>query len=463
VVFFAEAIQALYEFVTFTFKRPKPTLKAVIIYFLTLAFVSGAALYFLDGNYIDPDPFRLMLVLLAFTLILSDINSVAVYCMYPLTLIMKRRALTAARKKVAVFEHLKVIGITGSYGKSTTKEFITQLLSKKYKVLSTQGNVNTEIGVAQTVMNKLKPEHEVFVVEMGAYKRGEIKAICDIVRPTVGVVTGINEQHVGLFGSTEAIMEAKFELLDALPETGLAVCNGDNTFCVEMAAQAKCRKQLYSITFKSDFAGENIAVEPTKVCFTLHAGDKKAEVCCHVVTRHNVLNVLAAVSVALEMGMTFDEIVRELPQLTLPKKTMTVTVHGDTVVIDDTYNTNSDGLRSALVYMKEAYEDYKKIVVFPGIIELGSSADEVHVELGADIAQIADVFIITSVDFAEPLARGARLGHMETDQIIVTEDPEDVEKLIADVSQKKVILFESRGMEAVLNKLKIPNPESKNE
>jgi len=163
---------------------------------------------------------------------------------------------------------VKVIGITGSYGKSSTKEFLATILSAKYKVCKTSANRNSEIGVAETVLRELKPEHEIFIVEMGAYRTGEIKAICDIVHPTIGVLTAVSEQHLALFGSLEATKKAKYELIEALPENGIAIFNADNRATRELAEQTLKPKRLYSTERPADVSANAITVQPEKLSFS---------------------------------------------------------------------------------------------------------------------------------------------------------------------------------------------------
>jgi UDP-N-acetylmuramoyl-tripeptide--D-alanyl-D-alanine ligase len=452
-VFLAESLQFLLELFTRKFRRPKPTVKAILIFFLTFFITCGAALFFLQWNFLNPDYYRLLLVLLVFSLLLSDINGLVIFLFAPLTLRAKRRVYDQALKKRDLLKNVKVIGITGSYGKTTTKEFLSTILSEKFNVLATEGNVNTEIGVANTILNNLKDEHEVFIVEMGAYRKGEIRTICDYARPDIGILTGINEQHVGLFGSLERTMEAKFELIESLPSKGLAVFNGDNEYCVSLAKGVKTPKKLYSIEGGSDVYASDIKVKPDGVSFLLCVGDESINVTAPITGRHNILNILACVCVGEKLDMTLSEMKVGIGKLSMPNRTLQVKRKGDTVVLDDTYNTNTDGIKSALQYMHEGFSDHKKIVVFPGILELGAQSEEIHVLVGTEIGKNADLFIISHTDFAKPLTRGARLGGMDSDQIRVLMDPVKVLAKIKSLKGNKVVLFESRGMESVMKKL----------
>lgn len=454
VIFLAEALIACTDIFYKRLKRPKLTIKAIIILSVTFILDVWFVYFFLDGNIINPDTFQLVLLLTVFALFLADINALVVFLFYPATLFAKRAIYKRARKKLAAFNNLKIIGITGSYGKSTTKEFLKVILSQKFCVYATEGNTNTEIGVANAVLDKLENKHQIFIAEMGAYKKGEIKTICDFLEPHIGIITGINEQHVGLFGSVAQTMRAKSELIKCLPQKGYAVLNADNEYCISLRSDTDAQVITYGILSDADIIASDIIVQPESVSFTVYLDGRKHFMQAPIIGRKNVLNILACVAVAYKLGMNWEEITRGVAKLVMPYKTLNVTTHGDTVLIDDTYNTNPDGLRAALEYMTEAYTDYKKIVVFPGILELGTDCERVHETLGVDIAHDADYFFISSVDFSEYLVRGARLGGMDGDHVKVIDSVDAMMKELNHIVGKKIILFESRGMERVLHRLK---------
>ena len=155
--------------------------------------------------------------------------SALVLAYQPLAVILRNRLIKAAKRTRTSCKKLLVIGVTGSYGKTSTKEYLAAILSEKFNVLKTREHQNSEVGISECILNELNDRHEIFVVEMGAYNRGGIKLLCDIVQPKIGVLTGINEQHMATFGSQENIIKAKYELIESLPNDGAAFFNGDNT------------------------------------------------------------------------------------------------------------------------------------------------------------------------------------------------------------------------------------------
>ncbi|HID86882.1 MAG TPA: UDP-N-acetylmuramoyl-tripeptide--D-alanyl-D-alanine ligase [Anaerolineae bacterium] len=390
----------------------------------------------------------------------------------------KRRIIRAARRKIQALplasarsglesitdssdwaanacDHLTVIGITGSYGKTSTKAFLHTILSARFKALRTVGSTNTDIGVARAILRDLTPEHEVFVVEMGAYRRGEIKAICDLVRPRIGILTGINEQHLALFKTLETTVRAKAELIEALPEDGLAILNGDSPHLADLAQKVPIRKKVYSTIREADVYAEDIVVQRDRVSFRVISDGEAQEFQVGVLGAQNVPNLLAAVCAAQELGMSLAEIAQAARAIEPPEGTMRPHpgIRG-TTLIDDTYSANPDGVLAALEYLQGA-PAHRRVMVTPGILELGSAASEAHRRVGRKMAQVCDLVIITSRDYARYLLEGAREGRMPEDRIVVEEDLGAVaRRLRAYLMPDDVVLFQGRGPEWVLKQLK---------
>src|SRR3989344_2874854 len=304
-------------------KYPKFTKKIVIISFTGLIL---AILMFSKGLYL-PAFILIILVPLAFQ---------------APTVVWRKEYLKKARLKRESFKDLLVIGITGSYGKTSTKEFLYEILSPKFKVLKTREHQNSEVGIARCVLSELKPEHEIFIVEMGAYNKRGIKMLCDIVKPKIGILTGINEQHMATFGSQENIIKTKYELIESLPQDGVAFFNGKNKYCRELYEQTKIKKYLY---------GENAGL--------------------------GLENFEGAKAVAKELGMTDQEIESASQKIEnkFPGIKIKEGVNG-LKVIDATYSANPESVITHLEYLKKF--PGKKVIVMPCLIELGKASAEVH-------------------------------------------------------------------------------------
>ncbi|MCH8741941.1 hypothetical protein IH779_03515, partial [Patescibacteria group bacterium] len=228
ILYFAESIKAIRDL--FRKKLKLPTLTKKTVFLALCLFLSEVLFLFILVN------FERDLDFFAFWLLTTDVftpflASVIILIFQPLAVFIKNQTIKKAKEKMKNTKNLLIIGITGSYGKSSTKEFLYTILSEKFKTLRTKANQNSEAGISQCILNDLKPEHEIFIVEMGAYGKGGIKLLCDIVKPKMGMLTGINEQHLSLFGSQENIKKTKYELIESLPKNGLAVFNGDSQQC----------------------------------------------------------------------------------------------------------------------------------------------------------------------------------------------------------------------------------------
>lgn len=398
------------------FHQPTNTAKSLLINFVSLI-VAGVVIFVLLKLFfggILANYWLLIISLVALYFLMPLIVSFHVFVFYIPTVIIKRIIYRLAAKKMRKIENLTVVGITGSYGKSSTKEFLAQILEKKFNVIKTPENVNSEIGVAKFVLKNLNdadysanchPERSssgekdlinktrqrdsspsaqndkkmIFIVEMGAYKRGEIRKICDIVKPKIGIITGINEQHLAMFGSIENIKKAKFELVESLPKNGLAVFSGDNKYCLEMSEAHGGKKAVC--------CGAGL---PFHVSISYGGGE---------LPRHYLSNIATAVEVARYLGMEDDKIKEAVANLKLSDRMAKIYSGKNGVsIIEDTYSANPDGVLSALDYLG-GQRRKNKIIVMPCLIELGKAAEEVHHRIGKKIREVCDLAIITTPDY----------------------------------------------------------------
>lgn len=394
--------------------------------------------------------FFLPVVAISAAIISPFVNTLLVGLLYPFTQLSKGRKLAAANRKIAQMQGLKVIGITGSYGKSSVKEFLSQILEKKFNVLKTPGNTNTEIGVAEVVLRSLKPEHQVFIVEAGAYKIGEIKKIAEMVKPRIGIITAVKDAHLGLFGSLENIKKAKFELIEALPEFGVAIFNNDNAGSAELAGRAKNKVIRYGKNEGSDLKAEKLEASVDGVSFEVKGVKFQAP----LPGLQNVSNILGAMAAALELGMKLEDLVEPIAGAKLRDHTLTVKkVSAELVLVDDTYNANPDGVIAGLDYLS-LYKEWQKVVVFPGMLELGEKTDDEHQRVANKMTDICDLVVLTSRDFDQPVLKIFE-EKKYTNYCHYIENQAGIVELLKEKSadKKTVILFVSRGSELVIKKL----------
>jgi len=381
--------------------------------------------------------------LLMFDILTPIIISAVVLLFQPLAVLGRNQIIKKAIKKGEQFKNLLVIGITGSYGKTSTKEFLYTILSEKYNVLKTAEHQNSEVGISQCILNDLKPEHEIFVVEMGAYNRGGIKLLCDIAKPKIGILTGINEQHMATFGSLENIIKGKYELIEILPADGLSIFNGDNPYCLELYQKTTIKKKVYSLQSSilgrtADIWAYNIRAEKDFITFEVTTGDEMVDFGVSLLGLHNISNILAAVCCAKELGMSLEEIAQGCQKIKPEQGAMTLSkAKSGLNIIDSTYSANPEGVISHLDYLK--IWPSKKIIVMPCLIELGMASKEIHRRIGQKISEVCDLAIITTKDRFKEIQEGAG------EKAVFIENPKEIfEKIKTFCKEGDIVLLESR-------------------
>lgn len=404
--------------------------------------------------------------LLSFDILTPFIVSGIVLLFQPLTVYLRNKIIRQAKEKRKKFKDLIVIGITGSYGKTSTKEFLATILSEKYRVLKTKEHQNSEIGISQCILNDLNREHEVFVVEMGAYNRGGIKLLCDIAKPQIGILTGINEQHLATFGSLENIIKTKYELIESLPEMGFAVFNGDNEYCRQLYKQAQISKRICYTKFLAsahevvmgDYWVKEIKVERESLSFKVFSRrwGEIGEIKANLLGGHCAQNILMAAIIAKEiLGMTIEEIARACQKIKPEQAGMKLFKGIDDLnIIDSTYSANPEGVISHLEYLK--IWPGKKVIVMPCLIELGKISKEVHKRIGQKIGEVCDLSIITTKERFKDIREGALEKGIPREKILFMENPKKIFKKIKSFCQEgDVILLESRVPTQLIKLLKL--------
>ena len=318
-----------------------------------------------------------------------------------------RRYEKRAAKRLNERPDLVKVAITGSCGKTSVKNYLAAMLAGKYNVLATEGSFNTPMGIARTT-DRLTPAHDVFIAEMGARRKGDIRKLMKIVRPTHSVLTAINTQHLETFGSREAIIREKLRVLDISSERGVCVVSGALAALPAIAENARGNIVLAG-------EGENCAVRVSDaaVCedgcvFTLSVGEESVECATRLLGEHNILDIALAAAMAYCLGVPLRDIARAVAGLE-PVEHRLQLVHGNGVkIIDDTFNCNPDGARCALDVL--SLFAGRKVVVTPGMVELGGAEDEENYLLGRRIAEVCDVAVLIGEKRTAPIRRGLKEG-----------------------------------------------------
>ncbi len=301
-----------------------------------------------------------------------------------------------ARKRLEAMPDLKIIGITGSYGKTSTKHYLERIIAEKYSVTMTPGSFNTTLGVVRTIRENLKPYDEVFIVEMGAKNRGDIKEICDLVHPHIGIVTAVGPQHLESFKTIENVQATKFELIDSLPDNGLAIVNDDFPYIANRPVEnCKCLRYAINDTAGASYIATDIEVARSGCSFTLNGPDGYT---CRFNTRLlgacNISNLMGAIIAARAIGVEDAKIKKAVSDIAPVEHRLSLkTTPGGITIIDDAFNSNPGGSAMALDVLA-MMSGGKRIIITPGMIELGSQQHELNAQFGNKIARCADVAIV---------------------------------------------------------------------
>lgn len=319
-----------------------------------------------------------------------------------------------AARILSEMPQLTVIGITGSYGKTTTKNYLHALLSARYNVLMTPESYNTTMGVVRTIRERLKPSHQIFIAEMGAKNVGDIKEICDLVSPRYGMITAVGEQHLETFGTVEAIANTKFELVDALPQDGVAFLNADNAVIRERLASVTVPTVTYG-TAEGQYVASDMHFDRQGCRFTVTAPNGEQ---CAFTTKllggHNIQNLTGCIAVAHTLGIPFKELVYPVRMLRPVPHRLQMLPNG---YIDDAYNSNPAGFRSALDTLKQF--EGQRVLVTPGMVELGEQQEALNCELGAHAAACCDYAVLVGLKQAPPLKEGLLSAGFPENRIFV--------------------------------------------
>lgn len=340
---------------------------------------------------------------------------------------------------------LKVIGVTGSYGKTSTKYFLSRILSEKYEVLMTPGSFNTTMGVIRTVREMMKPYTEVFVCEMGAKQINDVKEICDLVHPRIGIVTAVGPQHLESFKSIENVQRTKFELVDSLPSDGLAVVNNDFPFIASREVRnVECVRYGISNPDGCSFTVSDIMYDATGTTFTVVGPDFTHTFHTRLLGECNVSNLLAAVIVALDMEVSIEQIGRAIEHIEPVEHRLSVKrTPGGVTILDDAYNSNPSGSAMALEVLG-AMTQGKRIVVTPGMIELGERQRELNCEFGRKIAMNVDIAIVVGLYNREAIVEGINDAGVEPPQVITVDSFAAAQQVLATVlASGDTVLYEN--------------------
>ena len=411
----------------------------IILYFIQLCLMS----YYM----VDKEFFWQMLFVITF---MVYFNVFVVYLAniinFPIEKLVYLYYKSKAQGKLKRMTGLKIIGITGSYGKTSSKNILSDILNIKYNALPTPRNLNTFNGLIMTVNNHMDKFTDIFIAEMGAYVKGEIKGLCKLIKPKYGILTRIGTAHLESFGSEENIISGKFELIESLPSDGFAVLNGDDPKQVNYKLKNKVKTIWIGIDNKDvDVRATNIKCSSKGTSFDVEFkdSDKKYSFETKLLGDHNVYNILAGIACGVEFGIEVEELMAAVKAVRPVEHRLELKKLGSFYQIDDAYNSNPVGAENACKVL--GMMPGLKVVVTPGMIELGAKEKEYNKKFGEQIAEVADYAVLIGEKRTKPIMEGLLDKGFDKEKIIVFNDVRDAYPFIGSLTGKKDVyaLFEN--------------------
>jgi len=383
----------------------------------------------------------------------------------PLSVLARLRIIKKAEKIIMKRgDKLKIIAVTGSYGKTTTKEIIYEILSKKYKTAKTHENQNTAVGVAKSIIASVKEDTEIFIAEMGAYKKGEISNAVKIAPPDVSLVTALTQQHLSLFGSLDNLFSAKYEIIEGLKDNGVAVLNGDDDGCMRMADMTNKSKFIFHYNPEiPNNSNELIEKDPRKDVLTVKTSTENGEkldivflykqnsysISVGFKDKRMALNLMASIGVCLQVGMEIDEIVQIINSFNYSGNYLKeYNGLNDSVVIDDGKSANYAGFEMALNYLSKKVQA-KRWVMTQGIIELGPERQTIYDKLAKEIVRVTHGLLTND----KALAESVKKANQDYKVVFIKESNLFPNYYNLEVKSGDVVLIEGTFSQDILKKI----------
>ena len=410
-------------------------------------------------DFIYPDIFILIGFLTLFGLFMDLATpffvTTGVFITWPISFLKRKLVIYRARKKIDLIrDKITLVAITGSQGKTTTKEILYEILKTKYKVVKTPENYNTDFGIASAILSGIKKNTEIFIAEMGAYRKGEIKGIVKNFTPDISIITDIDTQHIGIFGGRRQLKEAKAEAVKYMRTNGQAILNGDSEACRDIAkdlenfvtlvsSEMKNIKELKKLESpkKEYIISEKPKFDSNNISFSIKDNNSLTDVNLKGFGQHLVSNVLLAITAASKLGMSFEAAARALEnsKIQLPRLTQE-TGDNNTIILNDSYSSSFKGFISAINYMNNIKFSGKRIVITKGIYELGREKRAIYKELASQTKNDFDILITSDT----ALSQAFTYNNTSLEIIKVSNFSEMIYQFREKASEGDIVLLEGR-------------------
>jgi len=430
--------------------RAKRLFTANLIYSTILV-----ALFILKAqNFLNAPPAYVFLALMIYIVLLGVLYYFQAFLMLtsnnlvrPIEKRINRGFYEEAQNKIKDRTDLTVIGITGSFGKTSTKFIVGTILGERFKVLNTPESYNTPMGLSKVINNEMTEEHQVFIAELGARNIGDIKEVSELVKPKIGLITSIGPSHIETFKNIDNIMKTKYELIEELPTDGIAIFNYDNEYLKKLADKTFKEKILYGLEDiqNLNLYAEDIEVSERGSTFTIKDKEGNSIRCTtKLLGKHNIYNILGGVAVGKSLGLSFEEIKKGIEKIEpIPHRLNIINPGTGIIIIDDAFNSNPIGAKAALEVLSQ-FKEGRKIIVTPGMVELGAMEVEANKEFGINIGKVCDYAILVGENRTKPIYDGIMESNYNKDNIFIVNTLDEATEHIQKLARPKdVVLFEN--------------------
>lgn len=423
---------------------PVVLLGLILPVFLTYEAYTGRFLY----NY-DPEFLAFDVILLVFGWVFSAILIpffilISSWITKPIENNIQEGFKKQARSKLASMPHLKVVAITGSYGKTSTKFMVRNLLKERFSVCSTPGSYNTPMGICKVINNDLQSHHQVLILEMGARYEGNIQELCDIAQPNISIVTNVGVAHLETFGSQEIIAKEKGTLVDNLPLNGVAILNADDEYVGEMGDNRSDIERVLVGLNSGDIRAEQISYNTKGTYFEVKINGENVPFQTQLLGAHNVQNMLLAIGTAQYLGIRAKTMSLGASSIEPIEHRLELKKAGEFFIIDDAFNSNPVGAKNAVEILGQ-FNTGKRIIITPGMVELGDIEFEENKKFGEAIGLAnLDKIILVGEERAEPILKGIESVGIQSEKISIVNSLFEANDLLNSIVQAgDVVLYEN--------------------
>lgn len=362
----------------------------------------------------------------------------------PLEIMINKYYIKKAHKKLVTMPNLTKIAITGSYAKTTNKFVLEKMLQKKYNVLISPHSYNTPLGLSKVILSDLNSNHQIFIAEMGAKKVGEIAELCTMIQPNHAILTGIGTQHLETFKTEQNIIDTKNELaLYVAQNQGITVYNGQNQKCIDLWQSSQNPNKILAGAENNFAFAKTTFVDKNGLKFELTIDGKTTTCKTSLLGEYNLQNICMCAALAYKLGVKLQQIKQAISELKPAEHRMQIIDSGSNIVIDDSFNASIEGCAVALSTIA-LFDDKTKVIITPGIVEMGKHETMTNFELGQKIAQHCDIAILVNEVNREAMLDGLRQQNFDETKIFCVDDLEQARAKIVELSlHNSVILFEN--------------------